>query len=254
MALGSSERFDSRVADYVRWRPGYPDAALALVTAELGLGPGVTVADIGAGTGILTRPLLETGADVIAIDPNANMRAAAATMLGDAPNLRIREGTAEQTGLPDQSLDAIAVGQAFHWFSHVRAREEARRILRPGGKVVLLWNSKQWEASPLLAGYRALLDELAPEFAVIRHETTGEAEIDEFYGTPPALHTFEHAQRFDWDGLYGRVMSASYAPQPGAAGHEALVAGLRRLFAANVEANGTVAWPYSTMVYVGTLS
>lgn len=253
MDLPSSDRFTDRVADYVRYRPGYPAAAIACMASELSLGPGTTVADIGAGTGLLTLPLLGTGAAVVAVDPNNDMLAAAREHVRGHNDATIIVGSAEATGLADRSVDAITAGQAFHWFDHVRARDEFIRILKPGGRVALVWNAKEFGTSAFLAGYEELLQQRVPEFAEVRHETSGDAEISEFFGEEFARHGFPHAQRFDWDGVLGRVMSSSYAPKPGHPSHEPLVSWLRALFDEHSEA-GTIVWPYTTVLYVGTLA
>ena len=253
MNLTSSERFTSRVADYVRYRPDYPVAATDKLSSELSLASGMTVADVGAGTGLLTLPLLHTGADVIAVDPNEDMLEAAREWLREHDNVRIAVGTAEATGLPDQSVHAITAGQAFHWFDHVRAREEFLRILKPSGKVALVWNAKEFGTSAFLAGYEQILEDRVPEFAEVRHEKSGEAEIAEFYGSDPSRYSFPHHQRFDWDGVLGRVMSSSYAPKSGQPSHDMLVAELRALFNEHAE-DGMIVWPYTTMLYVGSLT
>jgi SAM-dependent methyltransferase len=253
MDLASAERFTSRVADYVRYRPDYPAAATDRLASELGLAPGATVADVGAGTGLLTMPLARTGADVVAIDPNEHMLDAAREYLREQERVRFVVGTAEATGLPDRSVDAITAGQAFHWFDHARARTECQRILRPNGKVALIWNAKAFETSAFLAGYEQLLETHVPEFAEVRHETSGDEEIVAFFGAQPRRLTFPHEQRFDWDGVLGRVMSSSYAPRPGHPSHDVLVGELRRLFDEHAD-DGTIVWPYTTTLYVGSLS
>jgi SAM-dependent methyltransferase len=248
----SSARFSSRVADYVRYRPSYPADAIEFVVSELALDTDSMVADLGAGTGLLTKPLAETGALVFAVDPNAEMLDAAAEYLDAFDNVRIVPATAEHTTLDAHSLDAITAGQAFHWFDHGRVRVECLRVLRPGGRVALLWNAKAFDTSPFLGEYETLLDQHAPEFATVRHETSGDDEIAAFFGHPPTVREFANEQRFDWDGVLGRVMSSSYAPQPGQPGHDALVTGLRELFE-RYAAIGVVTWPYRTMVYVGEI-
>src|SRR5688500_7070813 len=131
MGLSTSDRFTSRVRDYVRYRPGYPVAATEALLELLAVDSSTTVADIGAGTGLLTLPLARSGARVVAIDPNREMLAAARVHLRDLDNVEFVEAPAEETGLPSHSVDAIAVGQAFHWFDLERAREEFLRILVP---------------------------------------------------------------------------------------------------------------------------
>ena len=127
-----TERFTDRVDAYVRYRPDYPSAALLLLEREAGLARGGRVADIGAGTGILSAMLLELGAEVFAVEPNDAMRAAAERRLCGTSGFHAVAGTAEATGLPDQSVDLVTAAQAFHWFDSLRARREFRRIARPG--------------------------------------------------------------------------------------------------------------------------
>jgi SAM-dependent methyltransferase len=126
-------------AAYERGRPGYPGAAVDFLTARLHLGPGRTVVDLAAGSGKLTRPLLATGAEVIAVEPVAEMRAA---LPGDA---RAVNGTAEAIPLPAASADALVVAQAFHWFDGDAALAEIHRVLRPGGALGLVWNRRRMD-------------------------------------------------------------------------------------------------------------
>jgi len=132
------------VADlYERARPGYPQEAIDWVAGKLGLGSSSTVLDLGAGTGKLTRALIETGARVIAVEPGAAMRAELELALPDVEALR---GAAEDIPLPDQSVDCVAVGQAFHWFRHDEAMPELHRVLRPGGRFVFSITHPAFEA------------------------------------------------------------------------------------------------------------
>src|SRR5215211_3769159 len=109
-------RFSHRVADYVRTRPGYPTAVLDLLRTETGLTPAAVVADIGSGTGLSAEMFLKNGNAVIGVEPNADMRAAAESLLAGYPNFCSVTGTAENTALPDASVDLVVAGQAFHWF------------------------------------------------------------------------------------------------------------------------------------------
>ena len=131
--------FSRVAADYERHRPGYPTALLDRVAAAVGIGPGRTVVDVGAGTGKLTRLLLRYGCDVAAVEPLAEMRAQLAEVL---PDVQALDGTAEAMPLADASVDVVTAGQAFHWFDTERALDEFHRVLRPGGWLVLVWNDR----------------------------------------------------------------------------------------------------------------
>lgn len=129
--------FERGAVDYEAARPGYPTAVVDLLVAELGLGPGRRVLDLAAGTGKLTRLLVPSGAGVVAVEPVAAMRA---ELVRRCPGVEVLDGTAEAVPLPDGSVDAVVVAQAFHWFDAPAALAELRRVLRPGGGLALVWN------------------------------------------------------------------------------------------------------------------
>lgn len=128
-ALHATERFSKRVADYVRYRPGYPSALLGWQQSALGLTRDWCVADVGAGTGISSKIFLDAGNRVVAVEPNAAMRSAAIAAFGANPRFHAVDGRADATGLPDGSADLVVCAQAFHWFEPNVARHEFRRIL-----------------------------------------------------------------------------------------------------------------------------
>jgi SAM-dependent methyltransferase len=247
-----TERFSSRAADYARSRPGYPQPALDLLKARCGLSPGAVVADIGSGTGILTALLLESGAQVIAVEPNDAMRAAAEGSLGGHPRFRSVRASAEDTTLASVSLDLWVAGQAFHWFDVAQARREALRVLKPGAMAALLWNERPTELTPFLADYEALLLRHAAEYAQIAASRADVASMSRFFGGPMELATFPNEQRLDFEGLRGRLMSSSYAPEPGHPQHAPMTAGLEALFGRHAR-EGRVLFPYRTLVYFGGL-
>ena len=129
--------FERGADDYERARPSYPDAAVDLIVDVAGLGPGATVCDLAAGTGKLTRLLVPSGAEIIAVEPVAAMRE---QLVRAVPGVDVLDGTAETIPLGDGSMDALTVAQAFHWFDTDRALPEIHRVLRPGGTLVLIWN------------------------------------------------------------------------------------------------------------------
>ena len=154
-----TRRFSDRVDNYVRYRPSYPTAVLETLRSECDLSVATVVADIGSGTGILTRLFLENGNRVYGVEPNAEMRGAAEKLLRDFPGFESVAGTAEETGLAANSIDLVVAAQAFHWFDPDRAGMEFQRILRPGGWVALVWNERLVGASPFLREYEELLSE-----------------------------------------------------------------------------------------------
>jgi SAM-dependent methyltransferase len=247
-----TERFSSRVNDYVLYRPGYPAEVLELLTTECGLTSQSVIADIASGTGIFTRMLLENGNRVVGVEPNDDMRKAGESFLATYPNFTSVAGTAEETKLADHSVDFVTAAQAAHWFHRERARKEFVRILRPGGWTVLIWNERQTDTTPFLRAYERLLLEFGTDYQDVRHERTTDA-IDSFFA--PSLfenRVFAVRQEFDYDGVKGRLLSSSYAPAAGHPGHEPMLRELRRIFDTYQE-NGRAAFDYTTRVYYGRL-
>ncbi len=249
----STQRFSNRVNDYVKTRPSYPAQVIALLREKAGLGPGSTVADVGAGTGIFTRLLLETGATVYAVEPNGPMRQALVESVPGEPRLHVHEGTAEKTGLADASVDLITAAQAFHWFDVPRARQEFLRVLKHGGYVALVWNSRLEDTTPFLVAYEDLLKHFATDYAKVNHRQVGMASIKPFFSPGSVeLFTFDYKQVFDFEGAKGRLLSSSYSPAQGQPGYEPMVAKLREIFDRHQQ-NGTVEFEYKTEVYIGRL-
>jgi SAM-dependent methyltransferase len=198
----ASAGFGTSAAAYETGRPGYPDDAIQWLARRIGLQPGITVVDLAAGTGKLSRALAGTGAGVIAVEPIEAMRRAI------SPETRVVEGTAEAIPLASGSADAVTVGQAFHWFDGRAALAEIHRVLRPGGALALLWNV-QWLEDPIHAAIEELI---APHCqAVPRHRTSRWREVfgrTSLFG-PLAEVEFPHEQRLDAEGLAARVGSIS---------------------------------------------
>lgn len=250
MTLDSTLRFASRVDNYVRYRPGYPSEAIDLLRERCGLERGSTVADLGSGTGILTALLLDAGAQVFAVEPNSQMRAAAERLLGARPGFSSVVGTAEASTLEPRSVGLVVAGQAFHWFDPGRARREAMRILAAPGWAALIWNEAPEQPTPFLADYDALLRRHAPEYERVRALRAREPDIRQFFGGRFERMAFANRQVFDFEGLEGRLMSSSYAPEPGEPRHEPMIAGLRQVFERYQE-GGKVLFPYRTLVFFG---
>ena len=162
-------------------------------------------------------------------------------------------GSAEATTLPAESIDLVVAGQAFHWFDPPKARSEFVRVLRPGGFVALVWNTRKTDATPFLRGYEQLLRTYGTDYKEVVHTNVDAATLTAFFG--PGGHkrfTLPNEQRFDLDGVIGRTRSSSFVPVEGHPNYEPLFAGLRRLFA--VEAvDGLVSFEYETELFVGRM-
>jgi SAM-dependent methyltransferase len=254
--MESTKRFTGRADYYSSYRPGYPDQVVTHLEAEEVLRPGSLVADIGAGTGISSALFLRHGYRVIAVEPNRDMRAAAIDQLSGYASFRGVDGTAEATTLDDASVDTVVAATAFHWFDAPRARREFRRILRPGGRTVLIWNRRRKDA-PFLEAYDRFLLDRCPDYAARRTSWREnlDSSVASFYGgTGLFRHArFDNLQLLGLDAFIGRVMSSSYAPLPGEPGHEEFAAGMRELFE-RFESNGRVTMEYDTCVYWGSLA
>jgi SAM-dependent methyltransferase len=219
--MDSTTRFGSRASAYAAFRPSYPPEAIDAVLEGLGDPRAVTIADVGAGTGISSRLFAERGAALIAIEPNARMRAAAE----QHPRVRWREGTAERTGLADASVDAVVACQAFHWFATRTVMEEFRRVAR--GRAALMQYERD-EGDSFTAAYGNIVRAYATDDTEAMRGC-GLAVFAEFPNARVTRKSFAAVQRLDSDALLGRAASSSYLPSSGAAA-DSLRGDLRALF------------------------
>ena len=249
-----TERFSNRVADYVRYRPGYPPALLDWLHRDIGIPATTPVADIGAGTGISTRLFLDAGHPVIAVEPNVAMRAAAENWLAAGhPQLAFVAGTAEATTLGDASVGLVSAAQAFHWFDTEALRPEWRRILRPGGMALVYWNSRLLDSSPFLSAYEQLLLDYGTDYGAVAERYQDDATMRAWFGDGLRGQVrLPNTQYLDFDGLRGRLLSSSYAPPAGHPRHAPMLDALRGLFDTHA-VDGRVAFEYQTRAFVGTL-
>lgn len=212
--------FEAGAAAYETARPGYPDEAVAVLRDEVGIGPGTTVLDLAAGTGKLTRRLVELGASVTAVEPVVAMRAQLQTVL---PEVEVADGTAEAIPAADASVDVVTVAQAFHWFDAPVALNEIARVLRPGGRLVILWNERD-EDTPWVAEMSKVIS--WHERTVSRYQHVSWADIVATSGRFATLE--ERIVRWDQpmtrEMLADRVRSISYIAAMPTAGRERLAA------------------------------
>lgn len=250
--LDPTKRFSNRVENYVRYRPGYPTKIIDLLRDECGLTPNSVIADIGSGTGKLSELFLNVGCQVFGVEPNKEMREAGERM--NHPNFTSIDASAEDITLPGHSVDFITAGQAFHWFDLDRCRPEFRRILKPGGWIVIIWNDRRDDTTPFLTAYEFLLEKFGTDYAEAHHRRADKPEvIRAFFGIEPRFKNFHNVQQFDFEGLKGRLLSSSYAPVAGHPKYEEMLVELKRIFDAH-QKNGIVAFEYDTHVYYGHLT
>jgi ubiquinone/menaquinone biosynthesis C-methylase UbiE len=249
----SKQRFSNRVADYVRYRPGYPSAVRDVLRSECGLKSGHVVADIGSGTGFLSELFLENGNRVFGVEPNEAMRQAGEEYLASYDGFASVEGSAESTTLDDASVDFVTTGQAFHWFDQNAARSEFTRILKPNGWVVVIWNERLTDTTAFLRDYEALLQKFGTDYATVKESYPSEQHMRDFFG---ANHynsrVVPNFQEFDLDGLAGRLRSSSFIPAADAPNYAPMMEELQRIFAAYNQAD-RVRMEYSTHIYFGHL-
>jgi SAM-dependent methyltransferase len=233
-----------RAADaYERGRPGYPADAVAHLAAHFRLGEGVTVIDLAAGTGKLTRMLATTGATVIAVEPVEGMRR---VLERTVPGARVLDGTAEAIPVEDGSVDAVTVAQAFHWFDADRAVAEIARALRPGGGLGLIWNtfdtSVPWvETLHTLVGVHRRGE---PQYG--RTDWRGAFTATRLF-EPLEEHTFGLVQELGTEELVDRISSTSYIATLDEADRERLFREIRALVA---DLPRPLRLPYRTDTYV----
>ncbi len=249
-----TQRFSSRVENYVKTRPGYPETMLDVLQRACGLNPHSIIADIGSGTGLSTEPFLKNGNPVFGVEPNKEMHEAAEKLLRDYKNFTSIDATAENTKLSIKSICYVVSGQAFHWFDRVATRKEFARILKPDGYVLLIWNDRKTDATPFLRAYENLLVEFSTDYREINHRNIDENVINEFF-TPNKfdLISLPNAQHFDYTKLEGRLMSSSYAPDVGHPQHLPMLKKLRDIYDEH-QVNDNVTFEYATLIYYGHLS
>ncbi len=251
--MESSEKFTGRADVYDRYRPGYPAEILVPLRATYGLAPAHRIADIGSGTGKLSAVFLDNRNPVFAVEPNADMRRRAEALLSGRPGFHSVDGRAEATTLADGSVDAVAAGQAFHWFDADLCSVEFRRILRPGGFVALVWNVRDAAASAMLEAYEAFLEEYSLTRGTSGHERYTETDLlRRFFTREYAEASFHQPRELEFEEIWGGYLSASYSYATGHPRHLEARARLQEIFDAH-QRGGQVSMPLCTRVYHGRI-
>jgi MOSC domain-containing protein YiiM/precorrin-6B methylase 2 len=204
--VAAAAGFQAGADAYERARPTYPPDAVAFIVETLGLRPGRTVLELGAGTGKLTRHLAPSGARILALEPVEAMRA---KLVESVPGVELVGGTAEAIGLPNGSVDAVVGAQAFHWFDAIRALSEMHRVLRPGGRVVLAWNRRD-ESVPWVKALGDAIHRASAGEPQVGDATWRESLARCALFAPWTTASFRQVQRLSPDGVLERAASVSY--------------------------------------------
>jgi SAM-dependent methyltransferase len=231
-------------ADYEAARPSYPPDAVAWFVEQLRIAPGRRVADVAAGTGKLTRLLVPTGAELLAVEPVSGMRATFHRLL---PDVAVVAGTAEALPLAARSFDAMTVAQAWHWFDHERASAEAGRVLRKGGRLGLVWNARD-RTEPWVDEVWSIMDRVEKRAPWRDHENWRDSALHAAMPGFGAWHEteFRHAQRITPEGVVQRVASVSHVAVLSDPEREAVLGEVRDVLATHPAVRGreTVEIPY----------
>ncbi len=251
--MDATQRFSNRVEDYARYRPTYPPQVLDTIRRECGLTPESVIADVGCGTGILSRMLCEAGNQVYGVEPNASMLEESRKSLRRFDNFKPVLGKGEETTLKAALVDIVTAAQSFHWFDPAAARKEFIRILKPGGWVVLLWNERRMDGPAFNVAYEGLLLRFGVDYHKVRPLWDKHSLPEFFAGSGFRKETFDNPQTLDRAGLTGRILSASYMPHRGHPNFAPMLGAIDNLFDDH-QKNGKVRLEQETVMFYGQLA
>ena len=246
----NTARFDGKGEIYAKARPRYAAGLFDYLKNDLRIPEGSVFADIGSGTGIFSEQLLGCGYRVFAVEPNADMRRVAEDKLARLPGFTSIDGSDAHTGLPSGSVDCVTAAQAFHWFDAEAFRAECRRILKPGGKVIIIYNSRVEDAAPTLA-----LAELRRSYNPAFHgfsNGVSHRDVVAFFAGGCDIFRADNTQIYDRQGYINRALSSSYSLRAGDEKFDEYLAGLNGIFD-RFAVDGSIAVPTETVACIGTV-
>jgi ubiquinone/menaquinone biosynthesis C-methylase UbiE len=206
-----TKRFSTKAEKYVEYRPDYPSELIQYFNNTINL-KGKCIADVGAGTGILTKLLLDNGNMVFAIEPNDNMRVNGMKFLHDYKGVTFVASNAERIQLRDECADVVMVAQAFHWFDASKAAKEFSRILKKDGYTILLWNELNNDEDGFNKEYQKLFNLYSEEYRTIKHEIELEVIENAFWPNKLEQIIFDNRQVLERSQFIGRLLSSSFSP------------------------------------------
>lgn len=245
-----TNRFSGKGEIYAKARPKYAAGFFDYLKNTLGIPAGSAFADIGAGTGIFAEQLLDCGYRVFAVEPNADMRRKAEEKLFQNPNFISVIGSDGNMNLPGKSVDYVTAAQAFHWFDAEAFRRESRRVLKPGGKVILVYNARDVKAGCIKA-LASLHSRYNPEFHGFSNGMSHEKYVNFFTGTCDVFRT-DNTQIYDRKSYVNSVLSSSYALKEDDARYAEYLKDINEIFD-TFSVDGFIAIPTETVAYIGTV-
>lgn len=250
--VDTTKKFNGIADEYTKSRPSYATEFIECLFDKYGFSASSVVADIGSGTGIFAKLLLDKGCNVICVEPNADMRLVAEKELFEYFNFNSVAGSAENTLLPDNSVDFITTAQAFHWFDTKSFKTECSRIIKPGGKVFLIWNTRNNEALINQELYK-VYSEYCPCFKGFSGGTKPHDDrIKYFFDNNYEYLTFDNPLYFDKEKFINRSLSGSYSLKKGDRNFELYIEEIKMIFD-KFEIDGIVKIENQTVVYSGIL-
>ncbi|MDD5095246.1 MAG: class I SAM-dependent methyltransferase [Dehalococcoidia bacterium] len=249
--MDTHSAYSHKAKKYSRYRWDYHPEAIQAIFDTTRISSQSSVADIGAGTGKLTKHFVGKVAQVFAVEPNSDMRQVAARKLGSPPSCSVIEGQAEATTLSDSSIDLIAVGQALHWFDPEPTRKEFLRILKPDGWLAALWN---WatDYAVIDALWKRLIEEKGLDTSRAR-QPEGRPVKFYFGGDYFRKWTFPFTTQQTWERFIGALSSFAYAPDEGTPLYENFERAARRVFS-SFSSNGLMEVHGVTELYLGQIA
>ena len=248
--MNYTNRFDGKGEIYAKARPNYALELFDYFKNNLNIPDRSVFADIGSGTGIFTEQLLNCGYKVFAVEPNDDMRKRAEDKLSKAANFVSVNGNDADMKLPDNSVDYVTTAQAFHWFDSEAFKSECRRVLKPGGEVIIVYNSRDEKAACIKA-LAELRHKYNPEFHGFSNGISNEKCIAFFDGKCRVFRT-DNTQTYDLPGYINRVLSSSYSLREGDNRYSEYLEEINEIFN-TFSTDGYIDVPTETVAYIGTV-
>lgn len=252
LRIDNKDRFIGKAEIYSKYRPSYPERIIDEIEDELRESTYRRVADIGAGTGLFTKILLDRGYEVVAVEPNKEMREIAEIYLEDYEKIEILDSMAEDTKIAENSIDLVTVAQAFHWFDKSMFREECKRILKQDGKIALIWNSRDYN-SILVRELSAVCTKFCPKFKGFSGGIDNEPEVFDNFFEEYRQVEINNPLQYNLEEFIGRNLSGSYAPKSGEKNYKPFVEAIKQVFD-KYSKYGKVILPNVVRVYMGKIN